>query len=245
MVTPREVLAAMIKHCEIGLNQIELNNYDFEERVVDPLTTAGFDFDFDSGASKGVLVFDSFVIKVPYMARTCDSDEYTHDLCAWDRGELSAEPILEDYLQTFSCATNLHCETENEWDYCELECAIYQIALKEGLEPYFAKEMLLGEVRGYPVYVQQLVVPYSEAVSSSLTIASDEKRHLAETTCDSLNLDCFNETWIADFITLYGKDEFEKLSLFLRKMRIYDLHGGNVGYMNGYPVILDYSNFNE
>lgn len=245
MVTPRDVLAAMIKCCDLGQNLLELSSLDFEHRVVDPLADAGLDFYFDTGASKGVLIFDEFVIKVPFMARSWDSEQYARDLEAYDRGSKSAEPMIENYLAPFCQAKNFLLETENEWDYCELECAMYQQAVREGLEAYFAKECLLGEVRGYPVYVQQLVVPFEEATSSRVSRSTPEALRSTEEMCDKNDIWCFNVEWITDFILAYGEDEFKRLDKFLKKMYISDLHRGNVGYFNGYPILLDYSNYNE
>lgn len=247
MVTPHDVLAAMVMYCDIGKGLRELNNHDFEERVVDPLVDRGLEFDFDTGASKGVLVFDkeNFVIKVPFQACTYDESNFCADLEAWDRGSLSYEPFIQDYLNYFSEANNFFLETSTNWDYCELECAVFQAAQREGLDPYFAKEVLLGEVNGYPVYMQQYVVPYAEASSSRPIKFSDQKRESAKQFCATFNQHCFNPEWISDFIDIYGEDEFKRLCAFLKKLNIIDLHRGNVGYLNGYPILLDYSNFNE
>lgn len=248
MVTPHDILAAMIKHCDLHTHIPNgLSNINWEERIVDPLATAGFEFDFDKGASKGVLIFmkENFVIKIPFQGCLYDEDAYGEDLEAWDRGDLSCEPQIENYLYEFENACNFFLETENTWDYCALECAVYHEAQKEGLEPYFAKETLLGECNGYPIYVQQFVVPYAEASSSRPKSISDEARSRTREFCDSCEQDCFNEVWITDFISVYGEDEFKRLSDFLKKLEIIDLHRGNVGYLNGYPILLDYSNYND
>ena len=247
MVKPHDILAAMIQHCDLAQNNKELNSLDWETRVVDPLASAGFEFDFDQGASKGVLIFmkEGFVIKVPFQAYEYDEGSYCDALEAYDRGDLDEEPMIEDYVGLFYNANNFFLETENDWDYCALECAVFQEAQKEGLDPYFAKETLLGEVRGYPIYVQQLVVPYAEAQSSRPNRSSEEERSRAREFCNSFDQHCFNEEWIADFLGIYGEDEFKRLCAFLKKLKIYDLHRGNVGYLDGYPILLDYSNYNE
>ena len=247
MATPKDILNAMICYCQLGKDCEALNNHDFEERIVDPLADRGYEFDFDCGASKGVLIFDKehFVIKVPFQACTYDESAYTDDLEAHDRGSLSYTPVIGDYLNYFERANNFFLETFSNWDYCELECAVYQEAKKEGLEPYFAKEQLLGYVNMHPVYVQEYVVPYAEASSTRPKEVTREKRTKTEDFCASFDQDCFNLRWIVDFIEVYGHDEFRRLCLFLKKLSIVDLHRGNVGYLNGFPILLDYSNFND
>jgi hypothetical protein len=54
----------------------------------------------------------------------------------------------------------------------------------------------------------------------------------------------FNLTWMADAYDYYGEEYFKKLMNFLKSEGIYDLHGGNIGYINSRPVIFDFSDYN-
>ena len=46
-----------------------------------------------------------------------------------------------------------------------------------------------------------------------------------------------------EFLREYGKDLFMKLSQFCHDWEVNDLHSGNVGYLNGHVVILDYAGY--
>jgi len=197
----------------------------------------------DSGISKLVILIkgEDKVIKIPY-SMLFDEESYNDDCSYWDSGENenAEEPFPEDYLQKFFCACSDEIETSNEWDYCALECAIYKQAEAEDLAQYFAKEELYAMIKDYPVYVQQRVVPMDCDRLSRLSECDSTRKR-----CTQLNVKCFNDLWISDFFNYYGESEFVRLSQFLEKHHIYDLHEGNLGYYCGAPILLDYSDFNE
>ena len=47
------------------------------------------------------------------------------------------------------------------------------------------------------------------------------------------------------FINEYGTDVFNSLSAFLEEENINDIHGGNIGLVDGHLVIIDYAGYNE
>lgn len=241
-----DILQAMREWCDLGINLAQLSSADFYDRVALPLEDhTEYRFEWHVGASKGVMVFEELdlVIKVPFQATEYDEGEYQNSVEAWAAGELDEEPQLEDYIHDLYRATNFFIETAHDWDYCDLECGIYEEAVKVGLEAYFAKSEYIGEVNGYPIYRQELVCPFDHDRQSHSR--SEEDRQRASKTCDRLEVTCFNACWIADFLDCYGEDEFKKLGDFLNKLDIRDLHSGNIGYMGAYPVLLDYSDYND
>ena len=62
---------------------------------------------------------------------------------------------------------------------------------------------------------------------------------------EKLETYCFNAWWITDFLAMYGEEEFKALSDFLREMQIDDLRDCNVGYLDGAPILFDYSGFRQ
>lgn len=131
-----------------------------------------------------------------------------------------------------------------DWDYCNLECAIYEAAVEQGLGAYFAEEGWLGELScGHPVYYQQRCV---SLMSTNYEYGSEEynrKSRKARTTCEHLGVYCFSPIWIADFLECYGEDELRRLNTFLNEMNIGDLREANIGYLDGAPILFDYSGF--
>ena len=129
------------------------------------------------------------------------------------------------------------------WDYCNLESKLYQEAVKQGLGAYFAEEALLGYIGDHPVYYQTrckvLEVDFDDDEEY------DRKVSKSKTICDKLNIDCFNPFWIADFLDAYGAEELKRLYEFLQEFHITDLRDCNVGYLDGAPILIDYSGFRE
>ena len=208
---------------------------------------SSFEWTYDAGISKFVILIrgEPFVIKVPFHL-LFDKDVYESDLEYWERGEEEdfPKPIEEDYIHSFENAMNYHLEdalgTEFKGDdYCEIECSVYQAAENEGLAQYFAPTEWQDQAGETSIYIQLRVTPFEAVYESAL---SDKE---TTTKCDSLGVRCFNSLWIKDFFDFYGEDEFIKLDAFLKKYQIYDLHSGNLGYLDGAPILLDYSDFNE
>ena len=52
-----------------------------------------------------------------------------------------------------------------------------------------------------------------------------------------------NDDWMLDFLIYYGEEMFKKLADFIFDENIYDLHNGNIGYLNGRPCLVDYSSY--
>ena len=224
----------------------DLTEYDHD--AMDELISAayGSDVAVDSGVSKLVLLIkdESHVMKIPYMKRF-DEDMYDQAYADYteadDRGEeVGRAPVIEDFCFPFQSARIDIIDTSNNWDYCALECAIYEEAHNRGLAQYFAEEVFFGEIGDHPVYIQKRVTPF-DSYSSTTT------HNFYETTsrCNKLNVRCINSVWTEDFMNFYGEQEYVKLVHFLDELKIYDLHAGNLGYLDGAPILLDYSDFRE
>lgn len=129
------------------------------------------------------------------------------------------------------------------WDYCRLESVIYQLAVEEGLGAYFAEEAYLGTIDNTPVYYQTRCTPMSSMSIDYNSKEYKEKAKKSEKICEKLKTYCFNEVWISDFIDLYGEKEFKRLDDFLDRYGIEDLRTCNIGYLDGAPILFDYSSY--
>lgn len=131
-----------------------------------------------------------------------------------------------------------------DWDYCNLETEIYKEAVKRNLSLYFAEEGFLGTLsNGHPVYYQQRCMPLVDIDYDYASDAYEKKSKYARDTCKQNDVYCFNPLWVADFLDMYGIDEFKRLSDFIKEMRIGDLRDCNIGYLDGAPILFDYSGF--
>lgn len=168
--------------------------------------------------------------------------------------ELYSQEVLEPFygderyfydLEGASCI-NLGPDVEPaipDWDYCRLESVIYQLAVEEGLGAYFAEEQYLGTIDNTPVYYQTRCIPLSECSIDYNSKDYIQKRTMSRTACKKIDMYCFNEIWIADFIQQYGEAELKRLHDFLIKYEIDDLRPSNIGYLDGAPILFDYAGY--
>lgn len=130
-----------------------------------------------------------------------------------------------------------------DWDYCALESLIYELAVEEGLGAYFAEEGWLGDIDNTPVYYQTRCTPMTSISIDYNSKEYKQKEKHSRSICDKLDVCCFNEVWISDFINLYGEEEFKRLNDFLERYEIGDLRSCNIGYLDRAPILFDYTDY--
>ena len=253
-IKPIELLDEIKSVCDALWDDFcEDNGYEWADRFIDRLSC---EICVSSGASKLVIIpkHENFVLKIPFFGRTTEewvenadytlkSDDPNFD---WD------EAGRYEYTFTkFEWAAVR--EGDDRWDYCAAETSIYEMAIEEGLESYFAAEYLLGFIDETPVYVQDKVCPCEEAsISPYRSLNSEEnkvyRRYLSQS---SPAQNHFPANWSMQFIKVYGEDELTRLINFLNNHRINtDWHAGNLAYIEDdpqfpVPILLDYSNYND
>ena len=222
MGTRKEELDEILEALSYGTFD-ENDEADFYPAVVQPFSEKyKKPFDYATGATKGVLIFEQlgFVIKIPFC---CNSEDY------------------DDYYECYNYFTG--ADTDNGWDYCEVEADKYQRAEEEGISMCFAKTEKIGEIDGYPIYMQELASIYKNVDYQSSHTEEDSRQ--VNSICDSNNFYIFNIEWLSDAFHFYGEKIFHKLLEFIRTVGINDLHDGNIGYIENRPVLVDYSSFDS
>lgn len=205
----------------------ENDEADFYSIVVQPFSEKyKKPFDYATGATKGVLIFEQlgFVIKIPF-CRNSEDCEYNSTY-----GE-------------YECCYFTGADTDNGWDYCEAEANKYERAEEEGLAQCFAKTKKIGDIDGYPIYMQELADIYKSIDYQSSHTEEDSRQ--VSSICNSNNFYMFNLEWLSDAFHYYGEKMFHKLLEFIRTVGINDLHDGNIGYIGNRPVLVDYSSFDS
>ena len=237
-MTYDEILIMLQQYCG---DSDKLINGNFEDLIVKPLKLhTDLSFSWDMGVTKGVLIFPEFdkVIKIPFYGHFL-TDEFEEALEDWENAvEDAVEPVEDDYIEEFVYA-KLPAEEKDFGNYCALETELYKRAKQEHLEQYFAAEQILGSTKSFEVYIQDKADPFNDDNEDEAKTTSTTKR------CKELRVYCFNAAWITDFFEWYGEEEFLRLSSFLQRYKITDLHAGNLGYIHGAPVIFDYSSYRE
>ena len=226
MGTRKEELDEILEALSYGTFD-EIDEAEFYPVVVQPFSEKyKKPFDYATGATKGVLIFEQlgFVIKIPF-CRNSEDCEYNSAY-----GE-------------YECCYFTGADTDNGWDYCEAEANKYERAEEEGLAQCFAKTKKIGDIDGYPIYMQELADIYKSIDYQSSHTEEDSRQ--VSSICNSNNFYMFNIEWLSDAFHYYGEKMFHKLLEFIRTVGINDLHDGNIGYIGNRPVLVDYSSFDS
>lgn len=136
-------------------------------------------------------------------------------------------------------------------DYCEREMKNYESAKQYRVERILLPTTFIGEnARGCKMYAQPM---YDTAMGDFYGRKRDrmvEKLHgLQDVERQQKILEgCFdycriNRYWCARVTQLYGKKFMRSFEKWTHFAKINDLHEGNVGWLNGKPIILDYAGY--
>lgn len=131
-------------------------------------------------------------------------------------------------------------------DYCELEQYIYYKAVEGGVSKFFAKIVKIGEVNGLPIYVQERAMAnYEDWMKGSKKFSKEiSKKSLRKMKkfCKKNKTKGFNLSFLSLIKERENEETFLKLYKFMKK-NINDVHAGNIGMIEGNPVLIDYSGF--
>lgn len=230
-------------------NLTELNWEDVIKRNM-----KGVPYKTASGVSKCVFMFRDFpnlVVKIPFSGYGTDIEE-----------DLGSEEPYEDYsnvdeepYEDYSNAA-LGCGGHallRDWDYCEAETTVYNDALRAGVADFFAETVYIGAIDNHPIYIQEIATIYANVYYDYAgKYTREERREYRSKAVSASNStitddDCWivNQTWFSELIEEYGAAAASKLIAFLIDEGVDDLHIDNLGFIDGKPVIVDYSSFNS
>ena len=166
-----------------------------------------------------------FVIKIPFNG--------TEEPCYEDDDEYNFVPFdgAGEYYK------------DNCWDYCNLEVERFQAALDEEVDKCFVETIYIGSVNNYPIYAQELVEMYDYSEHDFENSNKADELEKTSSLCKSNKVQCFHTNWLTDARKYYGEDFLIKLLKFIDNYCISDLHSGNLGYICGRPIIVDYASF--
>lgn len=230
MTYNREDLLNMLSNAPIyeGLNFHEGMNDDFMACMNNDF---GNNYDYAYGATKLALIPVSldkdFVIKIPYTG-AYSLEEYYY-------GYKNHKRKRDEYWEFYGG----ECE-DRPWDYCAGEVQRYTVAAEEGFADCFAKTEFLGDINGYPVYIQEKCTTFS-ATRYKHKHSLEERRKTSKCCHNYSEID---ENWLTDFRLYYGEAKLIRFILFLKKHQWDDdLRNENIGYIEDRPVLIDYSGF--
>lgn len=215
----QELLNTINDYCNL-YHLCEDNCY---ENVVKQLEGRISSFSWACGATKLVLMFaeKNYVVKIPFFCKYDSEDE--KECCAFCEAPMGAD-----------------------WNYCEAEALIYEAAARQGLGICFAKTELLGYANGYPIYIQPRAVILDDMdESDSINNHSQEEIKKVKMQCSDASCYCFNVNWLADCNNYFGERIVNLLLQFINDQGLEDFHNANLGYLDGTPILVDYSDYRE
>lgn len=162
-----------------------------------------------------------------------------------DRGETKTVLIYRDWDFVIKIPNYY---AYSDYDYCKLEEEKYQSAKKFGVEKILLETAYLITAGCIDLYVQPrfscaATEPQSMRKAARKIHSLEYKKIVLEiqkTTYDGYRI---NSVWLARALQLYGKKFFLRFEEWTRENRVGDLHGNNVGWLKGKPIILDYSGY--
>ena len=141
-------------------------------------------------------------------------------------------------------------KTDIKEGYCNKEFLNYQYAIKHGYSEYFCPIEYVGEYHGkhwfgmpklYCVDNEYGISEISDRLYQKLRETHSKEN--AEQILEELENDS-EEAVVREYFTqYYGNVEYETFENFLWKYDINDLHSGNVGFIDDFPVFIDYSGY--
>lgn len=184
-------------------------------------------FQYDEGCTKLVIIPSNldYVIKIPFSA--CVSGDA---IIGFENGG-----------------------GDEYWDYCALEMEIYlkfkEYCEREGKEKFInfllPIEQVISGPWDYPVYIQAKVVSAEYCFSRQYDFCNDVSINKIRT--NKMELNSLPNFWLASCLEKLNNniDALKELCNIIKINNIDDLHCGNVGFYNNFPVIIDYGGYSE
>jgi hypothetical protein len=136
-------------------------------------------------------------------------------------------------------------------NYCEMEAEKYDKAKRFKVEKVLLPvEYVTTTAKGLSIYKQPKVkhtlsdmayAEYKRIVAKEHDLSDSRIVHKIYRSCYS----SISEVWLARCLQLYGKKFMKEFTKWTKVCQVNDLHNGNIGFVKGRPIILDYVGFYE
>lgn len=134
-------------------------------------------------------------------------------------------------------------------NYNKQEAENFALAKKFRVEKVLLETTYLTTIQGIEVYKQpKYSFCLAEAPREFLKQLDKKSQCLAEKNivckiCDKCYYDDISVAWVAHALQLYGKKFMYSFEKWTREAQVNDLHNGNVGWLDGKPILLDYAGY--
>ena len=125
-------------------------------------------------------------------------------------------------------------------NYCELEQKIYKDAEKNAVSDMLCPICYVGMAGTYPIWVSYEIDRMFD--TDDIDKLSQNSREAAEKSNKGFCIE-MEPTDLAFFYDSYGIRQTNKMISLLRHYGVNDCHSANMGWLNDYPVLIDYAGF--
>lgn len=197
------------------------------------------------GATRGCLIDDNYDYVVKFDVEednngsACEREDYLYqEACKEQLNQYFAECM---YLGTYT-------KTIRFYDYCNIDRNIswYGYNWQEFEQDFMEKEDYFGDIHdiviSIPLYAYPKAQPHRPM---GIAGAHDENEYINK--AQKIVSPMRNENLIVaiDFIRQYGEEEYHRITDFLLREDVNDLHQSNLGDIDGHYVLLDYSGYHS
>lgn len=179
--------------------------------------------------------------------------QFFHDRNTYVASGFSKAVIISDLLTNWVIKIPFFTNTpQSYYNDCITEVYNYQLAVKKGLDKYFAKTIHYGDLFGYCICLQEKCQMNISAIEEQLYF-SYVKKYCNSNSNNDDDDDEYDDDYIYDAISeLDTKEQLDfifhssDLVNFCYENRINDLHSNNIGFtqINRNPIIIDFSGYN-
>lgn len=134
-------------------------------------------------------------------------------------------------------------------NYNKQEAANFILAQKFRVDKVLLATTYLTTIQKVEIYKQpKFSFCLMEAPHEFLARIDKKSQGLAEKNIvrkirDKCYYDDISRAWLAHALQLYGKKFMYSFEKWTREAQVNDLHNGNVGWLNGRPILLDYAGY--
>lgn len=139
-----------------------------------------------------------------------------------------------------------------EFDYsdAEDECEIYKKAIEKGIAFLFPQTEVLCRINGFAIVIQEQVdYAYGDMDWKEIDNLKHQCRTVSSKLITKIDSHIYRSrvpnVWLKALVCIYGKKITKSFEEFTNEQKINDLHCGNVGFLNGKPIVLDFCGYHH
>ena len=135
---------------------------------------------------------------------------------------------------------------DEDYDEARVETEIYNDAVLCGIERIFPETRVFYTNKyGITFYSQERITSSVGDDGAKPAVTFGKARENSSKATDKMYYKPSSNLWAIKAYQVYGKRFMRKVADFTKKHRINDLHGGNIGYINNRPIILDFAGYHQ